>query len=97
MQKRLTFLAVSAILVAIAVAFVLFRPRPQTVGEPVWESVRPENDVSFDSGRRETAAVESPIRFAMVTSLESGIDFEYYGNPSDEHYMTEQNGGGVAL
>jgi enediyne biosynthesis protein E4 len=26
-----------------------------------------------------------------------GVDFVYYGNPSPEHYMTEQNGGGVAV
>jgi len=28
---------------------------------------------------------------------QAGIDFVYYGNPSPEHYMIEQNGGGVAL
>jgi len=25
------------------------------------------------------------------------MDFTYYGNPSPEHYMTEQNGGGIAI
>ncbi|MCX7422048.1 MAG: CRTAC1 family protein [Planctomycetia bacterium] len=38
----------------------------------------------------------STILFADVTS-ESGINFTYYGAPSPEHYMPEQNGGGVAL
>ena len=37
-----------------------------------------------------------PIRFTDVTP-ESGIDFTYYGVPSDEAYMTEQNGGGIAI
>lgn len=38
----------------------------------------------------------SPIRFASVAA-EAGVDFTYYGSPSAQHYMTEQNGGGVAL
>ncbi len=38
----------------------------------------------------------STIRFADVTH-ESGIDFTFYGTPSPERYMTEQNGGGVSL
>jgi enediyne biosynthesis protein E4 len=37
----------------------------------------------------------SPIRFEWLK--ECGVDFTYYGNPSPEHYMTEQNGGGVAI
>lgn len=37
----------------------------------------------------------SPIRFHHETQC--GVDFVYYGNPSPEHYMTEQNGGGVAI
>jgi hypothetical protein len=40
-------------------------------------------------------AVHSPIRFEWLQDC--GIDFTYYGNPSPEHYMTEQNGGGVAI
>lgn len=39
--------------------------------------------------------VDSPIRFEIAE--ECGIDFVYYGNPSSEHPMTEQNGGGVAV
>jgi hypothetical protein len=44
----------------------------------------------------DSADKPSPIRFATVTK-ETGIDFTYYGGPSPEHYMTEQNGGGVGL
>jgi hypothetical protein len=41
------------------------------------------------------AAPKSPIRFDWIE--DSGIDLVYYGNPSPEHYMTEQNGGGIAI
>jgi hypothetical protein len=37
----------------------------------------------------------SPIRFEA--QINCGVDFFYYGNPSPELYMTEQNGGGVAI
>ena len=40
--------------------------------------------------------MESPIRFELMTPR-SGIDMVYYGSPSPEKYMTEQNGGGVAI
>lgn len=42
------------------------------------------------------ASAVSSIRFSDVTEG-TGIDFRYFGSPSPEHYMTEQNGGGVAL
>lgn len=42
------------------------------------------------------AAESATIRFVNVTQ-ESGIDFTYYGSPSPEQYMTEQNGGGIAV
>ena len=38
----------------------------------------------------------SSIRFRDVT-IGSGVDFTYYGSPTNRHFMTEQNGGGVAL
>ena len=41
------------------------------------------------------SATVAPIRFQHKTTC--GVDFVYYGNPSPEHYMTEQNGGGVAV
>jgi len=40
--------------------------------------------------------IPSPFRFTSI-SQEAGIDFTYYGSPSAQHYMIEQNGGGVAL
>jgi hypothetical protein len=35
--------------------------------------------------------------FQFEVDSNCGVDFLYYGNPSDERYMTEQNGGGVAI
>lgn len=69
---------------------------------------RPQPDVAVQEQPAEAAPAprfklklgsadnSSPIRFATVTK-EAGIDFTYYGGPSPEHYMTEQNGGGVGL
>lgn len=42
------------------------------------------------------AATSTTIRFVNVTPG-SGIDFTYFGSPSPEQYMTEQNGGGIAV
>lgn len=36
------------------------------------------------------------LRFTDVQTT-SGVRFIYYGNPGPKHYMTEQNGGGIAL
>lgn len=48
-------------------------------------------------GSLERPGVSSTIRFEVVSANESGVDFQYFGSPSDDHYMTEQNGGGVAV
>jgi hypothetical protein len=42
------------------------------------------------------ASLAGTLLFTDVTPA-SGIDFQYYGVPSSEMYMTEQNGGGIAL
>lgn len=42
------------------------------------------------------ASDESPFRFELMTPV-SGVDFVYYGSPTPQAYMTDQNGGGVAL
>ncbi len=41
-------------------------------------------------------SLPAPFLFHSIAK-ESGINFTYYGNPSPQHYMTEQNGGGVAV
>lgn len=64
--------------------------QPSTVPEPA--------AVPFRDGVAEPPIEEpqnTPLRFTQIEN--TGIDFLYYGNPSPQHYMTEQNGGGVAL
>lgn len=46
--------------------------------------------------RNEIGSENSPFHFELVTP-QSGIDFVYYGSPTPEAHMTDQNGGGVAL
>ena len=45
---------------------------------------------------KSAAVSEMAIRLTEVTE-ETGVHFTYYGGPSPERYMTEQNGGGVGL
>ncbi|QDT28735.1 CRTAC1 family protein [Gimesia panareensis] len=54
-----------------------------------------ENRSEAASAPTATVDLTSPFRFTEIAKA-SGIDFTYYGNPSPEHYMVEQNGGGVA-
>ena len=44
----------------------------------------------------QSAGSQGPFRFVDVAG-QAGVDFLYYGNPSAEHPMTEQNGGGIGL
>lgn len=37
------------------------------------------------------------VHFKLLPPEEVGVNFTYYGNPSPEHFMTEQNGGGAAV
>lgn len=57
---------------------------------PTW------NPFSEDQDDVITGTGESELRFTDVAQA-AGVDFATYGNPSPEHYMTEQNGSGVAL
>lgn len=43
-----------------------------------------------DVGRR------ARLKFTDVASS-VGVEFDYYGSPTSEHFMTEQNGGGIAV
>jgi enediyne biosynthesis protein E4 len=63
------------------------KPAAPVAASPPSAAVPAENPV-VDAG---------PLRFQLLKPAESGVDFTYYGNPSSEHYMTEQNGGGAAL
>jgi enediyne biosynthesis protein E4 len=57
------------------------------------ETARNDNDTNC----RQRLIAESGI--TRVTNTERGQinEFTYYGSPSPEHYMTEQNGGGIAV
>ena len=52
--------------------------------------------IHWPAGAVTDPTADSPIRFSSVGEA-AGIDFTYYGGPSPQHFMTEQNGGGVAL
>ncbi|REJ88527.1 MAG: CRTAC1 family protein [Planctomycetota bacterium] len=56
------------------------------------------NEPATNNERSDPAsdAPPSPFRFELMTA-EAGVDFVYYGAPTDRAFMTEQNGGGVAL
>lgn len=89
MRQRLVILAGVLIVVVVAVALLSSRaPR---------ESDRSPPELPPTSGKPGSTVGKTSIRFVAIPSADSGVDFEYYGSPSDEHYMIEQNGGGVAL
>ena len=92
-MKRLWWLIAGGCLIAFAgwAAATWTRPadEPADVPAPAEDPVAATPPI--------TNAIPSPIRFAQVPPEESGVAFQYYGSPSDQHYMTEQNGGGIAL
>jgi hypothetical protein len=90
-------LALSVIAIAAALATVFHHMRPETAGDSPPDVADTGIDALVNTGGGETTVPASPIRLTLVPVRESGLDFQYYGSPSDEHYMTEQNGGGVAL
>lgn len=73
----------------------------------VWQQYQAAIELTADVGTESSAAPQisllteptvedSPLRFQEIAHA-SGLDFVYYGNPSPQHYMTEQNGGGCGL
>jgi enediyne biosynthesis protein E4 len=46
--------------------------------------------------QNETEPIRPFVTFTDVTA-ESGLHFRYYGSPSDQAYMVEQNSGGIAV
>lgn len=92
-------LLAAGLLLATTVAFWLKTPEPMTSDAKI-----PDTSISATSTKTETFVPDIATQtddlpgftFIDVTN-QSGIDFTYYGNPSPQHYMTEQNGGGVSL
>lgn len=94
LRKRLVWIAVVGMLGAAAAMTVFSRPRGERSGDPA----RPaRSGVPVDTGRRDAAEPFSPLRFSRMPVAQTGIDVTYYGSPSDEHYLFEQNGGGAAV
>jgi hypothetical protein len=61
------------------------------------ELVRPDpSSMSNNPSFHPVESISSPIQFRSMTA-ESGVSLVYYGSPSPEQFMTEQNGGGTAL
>ena len=96
-RKRFSILAVAVILLAVAGTIVWIRSQRRTELKLHADRPRSTDREPINPSQRTVAEVESAIRFALMPRAETGIDFEYFGSPSDEHFMTEQNGGGVAL
>jgi hypothetical protein len=46
-----------------------------------------------------TASLESAstLKFSSIPLAHTNLDFQYFGSPSPDHYLTEQNGGGAAI
>lgn len=96
-RKQRSLVVVLSVLIGIAGTFAWVRS--QQLNPPGQPSDLPASSAPSPpiSSQDKVAEATTPLRFALVPPEESGIDFQYYGNPSDEHDMTEQNGGGVAL
>ncbi len=54
------------------------------------------SELKLNKASTQATAKPAPFQFKDIAH-QSGLEFTYYGNPSPQHYMVEQNGGGVAL
>lgn len=77
-----------------AAAYWLWSQNAKPLDDP---SLAPSETIAAESAVRERLPTESPASAIRFQSVDAGIDFRYYGSPSPETYMTEQNGGGVAI
>lgn len=90
---------ICAFLVMAGVVFVsAFRTKNGQLPQELEQPANPSSPGSGASVRQisEQTETESSVRFLSMSN-QSGIDMIYYGSPSAETFMTEQNGGGVAL
>ena len=87
----------TAVFITIALGIFGAACRRPTPSDP---SVAPDPPsglgISLPTSITQTEQERSPFRFSSVAE-QAGVNFTYYGSPSPQHYMTEQNGGGVAL
>ena len=86
---------------AVAIGTWLLNPEPEQPAAHDSAINQPFDGIlSAPSADRQPAVavpeVSSAIRFQDVASA-AGVEFVYYGSPSPDQYMTEQNGGGIAV
>ncbi|MGZ0174005.1 MAG: FG-GAP repeat domain-containing protein [Planctomycetales bacterium] len=94
-SRRRYLIAGSLLLVSGMIAAYMWRDHRQQVSDA------PLDGIKDRIPGREITIIESPamaagFRFTNVAA-DAGIEFEYYGGPSRDGHMTEQNGGGVAV
>jgi len=80
----------------VAIVLAVFAAGCRREAPPVEPAAAPRRQIQLPTSITPTEAIHSPFRFSSVAE-QVGINFTYYGSPSPQHYMTEQNGGGVAL
>lgn len=86
------WLVLSAVLASTLLGCDFGSAKPKSATNAVSSTTRSESPVP----PRTSESDKSPFRFEMM-SKQSGIDVIYYGAPTPDAYMTEQNGGGVAM
>ncbi len=94
---RTVIIAATSIAILTAILFTIVRIRTPPEA-PRTQPLMPAPSTSPETSEtHRTPETPSEIRLNSIPSDTSGIHFKYYGNPSEQHYMTEQNGGGIAL
>lgn len=99
-RSALRFIAAPLLLLA-AIAFILiadWKASPSESENGI--AVVPKGGASNRYDEREEASHARPEAshfYLTDVAADSGVNFEYYGGPSPDGHMTEQNGGGVAL
>ena len=96
-SKPLLFPAGPALLLVVVMALILFRRPSPPAADPELDAVAAQKSGPAIAYTKNQPKTESTIRFAQMPIAQTGINFEYFGSPSDEHYLTEQNGGGIAI
>jgi enediyne biosynthesis protein E4 len=97
LRKPALFLAGAALLFVVVTALILLSRQNRPAADLELDAVPAQKGLPLTVSPQNQPKTESTIRFVRMPVAQTGINFEYYGSPSDEHYLTEQNGGGVAI
>lgn len=104
-SKTTRVVIVLALLLVAAVSLFCLGPwSGKQVNSPAGHSISSteQTEQTEEGGSGQRSNLVSPVpekptfHFELMTP-QTGIDFVYYGSPSREKYMTDQNGGGVGL